>query len=67
MRCLKEQCKYYFLSDIFETCNLADEPVREECIGFKEIIPKKEKIMCKIGELLKEYDELCDLETKLIK
>jgi hypothetical protein len=65
MKC-KKDCLAYFESDGFEICNLADKPITYECVGWNEIVPKKEDLICKIGKLLKEYDELIEIENKMI-
>lgn len=67
MKCIKEQCKYYLESDIFETCSLVGMPITDKCVGRDEITQRKEDLLCKIGKLLADYEDLCNLESKLIK
>ncbi len=65
-RCVKNHCKFYFDSDIYSICNLSNRPILYECVGWNEITPKKEELLCKIGKLLEEYDKLVELENKII-
>ena len=67
VQCIKQDCKYYFSSDIFSICNLSNRPILYDCVGLDEITPKKEEVLCEIGKLLKEYDKLAELENKIIK
>lgn len=67
VRCIKQSCKYYFESDIFSICNLSNRPILYDCVGLDEITPKKEELLCKIGKLLKEYEELTETENNIIK
>lgn len=66
-KCIRQGCKYYFESDIFSICNLSNRPILYECVGLDEITPKKEELLCEIGKLLKEYDNLTELENSIIK
>ena len=69
IKCIKELCKFYYDSDdnYFETCQLISKYVLlNNCYGLSEIPNKKEELICKIADLVKEYDYLSELES-LIK
>ena len=69
LKCIKEKCSLYFESDnkYFETCQLVSKYILlDKCYGISEIPNKKEIIVCKIADLVKELDCLNELE-KLIK
>jgi len=69
LKCIKEKCKFYFESDnlYFETCQLISKYVLlDNCYGISEIPNKKEEVVCKIANLVKELDCLNELE-ELIK
>jgi len=67
-KCIKEKCFLYFNSDdYFEVCQLVSKYVLiDKCYGIKEIPNKKEELVCKIADLVKELDCLNELE-ELIK
>jgi hypothetical protein len=68
LKCIKENCDYYFESDqYFETCNLISKYVLlNKCFGLDNINEKKEEITCKIAKLVSELEYLEGLE-ELIK
>jgi len=68
LKCIKWNCKFYHESDnYFETCQLISKYVLlNNCYGLSEIPNKKEELICKIADLVKEYDYLSELES-LIK
>jgi len=63
-KCIKEKCFLYFSSDnYYEVCQLVSKYVLiDKCYGIKEIPNKKEEIVCKIADLVKELDCLNELE-----
>jgi len=69
LKCIKENCKFYFESDnlYFETCQLISKYVLlDNCYGITAIPNKKEEVVCKIANLVKELECLNELE-ELIK
>lgn len=68
MDCIKYKCKYYFNSDIFEKCTLADRLIiGNRCSGLSQISHKKEAIICKISKLNQELDKLNELKNEVKK
>jgi len=69
LKCIKENCHYYFESDnlYYETCKLISKRVLpDKCYGITEVPNKKEEIACKIAKLTQEFDKLCSLKTLII-
>jgi len=69
LKCIKEKCFLYFESDnkYFETCQLVSKYILlDKCYGITAIPNKKEEVICKIADLIKEFDCLNELE-ELIK
>jgi len=67
-KCIKEKCFLYFSSDnYYNICQLTNEHIiSNKCCGIKEIPNKKEEVICKIADLIKELECLNELE-ELIK
>ena len=64
LKCIKWNCRFYHESDnYFEVCQLVSKYVLlDNCYGISEIPNKKEIIVCKIANLVKELDCLNELE-----
>ena len=67
-KCIKEKCFLYFNSDdYYEVCQLVSKYVLiDKCYGITAIPNKKEEVVCKIANLVKELECLNELE-ELIK
>jgi len=63
-KCIKEKCFLYFNSDdYFEVCQLVSKYILlDKCYGLTAIPNKKEEVVCKIADLIKELDCLNELE-----
>ena len=66
-KCIRYKCPKFWESDwIIECCALLSKWVLlDKCHGLEEIINRKETIACEIQKLTKEYDELCQIESKI--
>jgi len=67
-KCIEEKCFLYFSSDnYYKICQLINKHIiLNKCCGIKEIPNKKEEVVCKIADLIKELECLNELE-ELIK
>jgi hypothetical protein len=66
LKCIKENCDFYFESDnlYYEACQLISKRILlDKCYGLAEVPNKKIEIASKVQKLIKEFDRLCFLES----
>jgi len=66
-KCIKHKCKYYFESDIYTKCLIANRYIKNgNCIGINFAKKKAEDIQCEISKMITEFNNLKGLE-KFVK
>ena len=63
LKCIKYKCDYYFESDIYIKCLIADKYIKNgNCIGINPAKKKAEEETCKISKLINKINEIKGLE-----
>lgn len=66
-KCIKNQCRYYFASDIYEGCSITDKYryVLNNYCDLTNIATREEEIACKIARLTNELEYLNKLKKAI--
>jgi len=66
-KCIKYKCDYYFESDIYIECLIADKYIKNgNCIGITPAKKIAEEETCRISKLINKINEIKGLE-KFVK
>ena len=63
LKCIKYKCDYYFESDIYIECLIADKYIKNgNCIGITPAKKIAEEETCRISKLINKINEIKGLE-----